>query len=459
MTWHKRYIGVILVLATLLLAWIFRVSLLGFARWLFGPQTGPIVVGFISGLLASLLATLLYSFVQKEAWQEDIRQLKGEINTLQAGNEQHRGVDQVASTTEEIHTACDAIKSDLSNQLAALRRDHDGLLERLVPAIGGPFTESLFAFPPMASEQIARILSVETRRLYRRHHKRVIVTKAKDTYAIKALKRLVPGSKIVWSLEFHIMWEWWNDSKVVKHPLDDFLLVAVANEGALPAFTYQNEADKVAQHKRLAEFFEDRENIVRSIIVNPFDDTQRIPDDLISELFTIDRINVSCDKETRLIRPSDLRKIPEAELPIGVYSAFSLPPLNLPLPVGARLGVEYIGRMCRSAETGVAGKYRGFLAFPPSDVIGSQYDLTLLYPASVELEGKEVKLDVVAEESGCQFVHEPLANRPSERTQRPTDVPSGLPYSKGGRVAQIQVTEPLTELHRLLLTWKGDVSE
>jgi len=311
----------------------------------------------------------------------------------------------------------------------------------------------------MASEQIARILSVETDRLYRRHHKRVIVTKAKDTYAIKGLKRLASDSRVVWSLEFHIMWEWLNDSKVSKHPLDDFLLVAVANEEALNDFSYQSEADRVAQQSRLADFLRDRENILRSTIVNPLDATKCIPDVLMAEVFTIDRICVSYNGTTHPIAAGDLRRIPKSELPVGVYSGFSLPSLNLPLPIGARLEVEYIGQICLSAGSGENGQYWGFMAFPPSDVIGSQYDLMLLYPPAVTVDDKTVSLDVVAERSGYQFIHGPLVNHPSKRTQTAADVPKGLAYSGGGLLAHIRVTEPLTDLHRVSLVWKGQMGE
>jgi hypothetical protein len=126
-------------------------------------------------------------------------------------------------------------------KLSEILSQHELLLNNLVPAIGGSFTRSLFAFHPMASEEIARILSVETNRLYGRHHKRVIVTSAKDSYAIKGLKHF--DKVVVWSLEFHAAWQWKNDSKITKYPLEDFLLVAAANDEALDDFSPEHESD------------------------------------------------------------------------------------------------------------------------------------------------------------------------------------------------------------------------
>lgn len=432
-----------------LVLWMYPGSLTGLWRWLMVTQNGAIVIGLLSGTLGSLVATLLYSKVEKEAWKGDVALLRTEVAAMRST------VAEEAALLEQVRTIADAIKTDLTVQLTASRRDHELLLKSFVPAIGGAFTKSLFAFHPMASAQIAGILSAETDRLYGRHHKRVIVTKAKDTYAIRGLKRLVDGSTPVWFIEFHVMWEWLNDSKVTKYPLDDFLLVAAANEEALSDFSYQSEADKLIQRERLGEFFKDRQNIVRSTIVNPWDVTKRIPADLMSQVFTIDRLDISYDGSTHLIKPSDLRQIPDSDLPVGVYSAFSFPQLNRSLPVGAKLGVEYVGHICLRAEATEDGQFGGFMSFPPSDVIGNQYDLTLLYPREVGFEGSNLQLDVVSDQSGCKFIHGPLLNSPSPRIQTRNDVPKGLTY-KGGLVAQIRVTGPLTDLHELSLTWKGE---
>ena len=105
---------------------------------------------------------------------------------------------------------------------------------------------SIFSFHPMVSKEIARILSVETDRLYGRHHNRVIVTTANDSYTIRGLKQI--GSVVVWSLEFHITWQWLNDSKVTKRPLEDFLLVAAANDGVWMIFCPRSRAKLNARH-------------------------------------------------------------------------------------------------------------------------------------------------------------------------------------------------------------------
>src|SRR6266404_2898648 len=171
----------------------------------------------------------------------------------------------------------------LNKELADLRRDHDALLKAIVPAIGGNFTESLFAFHPMASKRIASILSGETKRQYERHHKRVVVKRAEDTYVIREVKRISGTNTVVWRLDFHILWEWWNDSESTKFPLEDLCLVIDANEGSLDSFTFRSEAEKKDQLTKRAEYFE-RENIVRSIVVNPRDPTIQIPPEQMAEV-------------------------------------------------------------------------------------------------------------------------------------------------------------------------------
>jgi len=126
-------------------------------------QGGAIGLGLLSGIVSGLISAWVYGFRQKEVWQKDVKDLYQK--TL--------GIDSV-----------------LSGQLKQLRDDYDMLLKDIAPAIGGSFTQSLFEYHPMASKEIARILSEQTKLQYERHHSRVIVQTAEDKYTVKGLKRI-----------------------------------------------------------------------------------------------------------------------------------------------------------------------------------------------------------------------------------------------------------------------------
>ena len=424
MTSRKVFVVILIVLGVFVAVWIFRDALSTF--WMrfwtsLSPRQQDAIVSGLAGLLvgvfSSMVASYLFSRVQKEVWQNDIGAL-----TVQLSN--------------------------LKDQLSNMGREHEVLLRDLVPAIGGHFTESLFSFHPMASKKIAGILSGETERLYDRHHKRVIVTTAKDTYTIKELRRY--ESVFVWSLEFHITWQWLNDSRITKRPLEDLLLAAVANEEALDDFSPEHESDaqKLAQRRELEGFLE--KNLVKSTVVNPLDASRRIPDDRLNEVFTIDKVDVTEEgRPPKLVEKARLRKVPPEKLPIGVYEAYELPPeFNVSLPVDARLHVEYFGRMCLLATLEEADDkvYQGHMTFSPSDVISDQYELRLSYPPHVTLDGKRVSLEVRKESSGSQHVHGPLVNHPQDMAD-----------AKGYRLAEMKVSEALTDLHQLSLRWRGRV--
>ncbi len=86
------------------------------------------------------------------------------------------------------------------------------------------------------------------------------------------------------------------------------------------------------------------------------------------------------------------------------------------------------------------------MIFPPSDVIGTSYHLTLTCPTDVKFGDKELSLDVVVEDSGCQFIHGPLENWPNRRSD-----------SRGTHVEMMVPGPLLPDLHQLSLTWKGKV--
>jgi hypothetical protein len=370
--------------------------------WLFKTQQGAIGLGLITGIFSSLVAAWLFGIRQKEIWRPLVEEQK------------------------------------------RLRLDHDILLQGIAPAIGGPFTQSLFGFHPMASQKIAHILSEETNRQYGRHHSRVIVQTASDRYTIKRLKKI--DSSVVWELDLHMRWQWLNDSKITKYPLDDFILVAAANDAAIESFLPEGISETVRneRYKHRAEFL-DRNN-VKIIIPNPADPYLRVPSELVSDVFSIDRVYV----DTTEILKERLEPIPIGDLPIGIYAAWSLPKsnqtLNPPLQINAQLTVEYFARLCLAASIDSDGTYVGELSFPPSDVISDEYKLALAFPQSLQFEGKTLTIEAVEESSGCRFVHGPLENKPSVRNE-----------PKGIRCAEILVRKPLTDLNQISLIWKGEL--
>ena len=173
----------------------------------------------------------------------------------------------------------------------------------------------------------------------------------------------------------------------------------------------ESQAEREAQLKRRSDFLGG--NVVKSTIVNPLNVTKRIPNSLMSEVFAIDKVHVTYDRMTTTVPRTSLEPTLEKDLPIGVYAALSLrksdPKHNPPLPIGAQLTVEYVGRMCLTARLDSIGlTYRGLMDFPPSDVIANQYRLKPAYPSEVELNGKHVDLTVDTEHSGSRFLHNSL---------------------------------------------------
>jgi hypothetical protein len=376
-------------------------------------QGGAIGLGLLSGIVSGLISAWVYGFRQKEVWQKDVKDLYQK--TL--------GIDSV-----------------LSGQLKQLRDDYDMLLKDIAPAIGGSFTQSLFEYHPMASKEIARILSEQTKLQYERHHSRVIVQTAEDKYTVKGLKRI--NSIVVWSLEFHIAWTWYNDSKITKEPLDDFLLVADTNAEALESLFAALSSTKQRDdaYKKRTAFL--GKNIARSIIVSPSSPESALPVGLFDEVYSVDKVWVGGNE----IDKSRLDSKPKSDLPIGVYAAWSLPKadqgFNPQLPVGDSLIVEYSGHLCLAAQFDGDNTYSGYMTYPPSDVISEKYNLKMSFPPGLTFDDKLVTLELVDKSSGCRFIHGPLKNQPKA-------------CLNGYHDAEMVVPGPLTDLHQISLTWEG----
>lgn len=384
-------------------------------HFLFEVQGGAVFLGLIVGIVSGVLSAIIYSVLQKEVWKDDIK---------------------------DMHEKLLEIDKSLSDQLTTLRYDHDILLKEIAPAIGGSFTQSLFAYHPMASKEIAHILSEQTKLQYERHHSRVIVQTAEDKYTVNGLKLV--DSITVWSLDFHIAWSWYNDSKITKEPLDDFLLVADTNAealeslfAALPSTKQRDDA-----YKKRTAFL--GKNIARSIVVNPRSAESALPGSLFDQVFSIDSVWVSAQK----VDKAQLVSMPKDDLPIGVFAAWSLPKtdknLNPQLQIGDSLTVEYSGHLCLAAPEDEDNTYWGYMTYPPSDVISDEYKLRLFFSPESKFGDKLVFLEAVPKSSGCRFIHGLLKNQPKSDTD-----------ANGHHYMEMKVPGPLTDLHQISLTWKG----
>jgi len=410
MTTGKLVVAVVvLICVPILVHWIWPGKVYNF---LFERQGGVIFLGLIVGIFSGVVSAFLYSFLQKEVWQDDIKEMREKLFS---------------------------IDTSLSEQLKKLLDDYDTLLKGIAPAIGGSFTQSLFEYHPMASREIARILSKQTNVQYERHHSRVIVRTASDNYIIKGLNKI--GDSAVWLLDLHITWRWLNDSKITKYPLYDFLIVAVASAGALETLLAEipSENRRDEAFKKRSDFLE--KNNAKTIIVNPSDPDVPLSRADVDNMFSIVEVFVNGQP----IEKSKLKPASEDSLPVGVYAAWSLPDpqSNSPLQVNDELTVEYKAHLCLVARREGEKTYWGEMSFSPSDVISGEYKLTLKCPKNLEFDSKQLSVDAVRERSGCRFIHEPLGNLPNIQ-------------SNGTNIhAEMKVAGPLTELHQISLTWKG----
>jgi len=414
--------------ATVIVALLWGTKILAFIVSL---NVHDVLFSLATGVLSGLTVAIIYARRQREIWKAD---------------------------TDDLTRVTRTMAEDLRN----LRSSYVSHLERLVDAIGGPFTNSLFAYPPFVSKGIAQILSNQADGLYKQHHQRVLVKEGRDTYLIDGLRLFADSSIVVWSLRFHTTWTWFNDSDVTKRPLDDLVFVTAANPEALSSFTSPGSGEREEERKRLAAFYETRRNVVRATAVNPLDIAARLTE--ITNVFNIDRVSVVHDRKTTRFDAAQLESIngefPEGKLPDGIYSALRLPRLpELPaLEPTETMRIDYVGHFYLAA-TGGAAEYWGELTFAPSDIVADEYRLTMLCPLGLRLDDREVDLEVERELSGCQYLHEPLDKKPEKKDNAdPEDVPAEFEGFRG-KSATITGPRPLTNLHRFSLTWTGTISD
>jgi hypothetical protein len=413
--------------------------------WLFLAENATLIAQiFLGGLLASIVSALLYaSIVEKPVWRRDLKSL-----------------------TELV--------SELSKDVEKVTRDYTSLMGALPDAIGGRFTKSLFEYPPTTSRKLAEILSEQTRNWYRRHYKRVLVIYAEDVYRLCRVRETkdaardvggTEGDMLVWELEFQTTWKWVNDCEVTAHPLGSLRIILSAPDEAIENFLTATTSERRAeQRKRFFEFTRSA-NMVRSLILHK-NIAQPLHPDVIPKLFDIHEFEVDFRKgqssSVVCVPAARLIKLAPEEVPAGVYAGYRLPEdvATLPLEKGAEVIINYRGRIALPVF-GEAGEPYGMFNFPPSDVIAERYSLKLIYPETIDVQGKDRRLGIRKKDSGCWLVNERVDYKfvdidedELERVVRPLPKEPALEARKEHAV-ELVVPGPLTDLNYISILWEG----
>jgi hypothetical protein len=389
------------------------------------------------GIFASLIAAGVYSHRQREIWAADVGASQKKLEEIEGHLNQLRG---------EYHDA-----------FAALPK-----------ALGGSFTSSVLSYHPQTSPRVAEILSASTLSAYEQHWSRVSVFSGDDVYRITNLRLLqLPngGSTPVWDADFCVSWEWLNDSRVPKHPLDDFTLVIAAPQVAVDHFSYSSGLQRELQRQRYDEFLRSTRNPVRSVVSHPAGIALQIPQEFLEQVFYVKSIKVIMHEAETEVAKGELQvHEPGRRLPSGVYAAYHLPDRvrgqAFVLQRNERIRVEYRGYMALEAvrvgdPARAAESYHGFMGFAPSDIIGAAYDLSLVYPPELVFDGERYTMDYDNLTSGCQHLREPLKFS-AARDQVGNHLPPDFRLKKGEAAALVRVTgEPLTHEHFLTMEWYG----
>jgi hypothetical protein len=352
---------------------------------------------------------------------------------------------------------------ELLNRYAELSEKNNAFWESLPKAIGGPFTKSLFEYPPVVSNRLAKILSDKTDEWYQQYHKRVLVCWAKDIYKIVQVNKIedagrdIEGDSMeVWELKFLSTWEWSNDSKIVKFPLRDFMIAVTAPDVAIENLL--NELPNVIERKK-KEFFEfiRSENIVRSIILHK-DVMQELSEQAVSKMISIKEFSIEWVDEgiTENIGVEDFEDISDKkEIPKGVYKAYKLPTdsADKPLEPGRKVIISYQGKISIpviNESDHRTGKL--FLAFP--DLIANEYTLILNYPKNIELESIGKKVEIVEDKSGIWFGHERLTQPWSPPKGSYGELSDEFVPKRGEDIIKLESSGPLTNLNYSIIYWE-----
>lgn len=430
---HKNVLFVfalVAVVGLLILALIFqapevKAKALVIFEWLESQSKTPnLWTAFFAGVLASWIANLAFEFLNKKIWKED---------------------------TETIH-----------KKLAEIEGKYVELIASLQEAIRGPFIESMLSYHPKSSRGIAKILSNETQKAYHKHWDRVVVTKAADRYLINQidtnpmsdLQGTGSDNALVWSLDYQVSWTWYNDSKVVRHPLIDLVILIMAPEDAVRDF---NTDDPDDASRRYAEFFASGLNCVKCVVPNPQNREKRIPEDVIPRLFDITSITFKQGTRSLNVRKEELVDDPDG-LPPGVYKRLRIPDKkevnDFALDIEQTMDVIYEGTMITPATREKDGAVWGYLGYVPSDIVANSFNLSVTHPSHLKLNGKDHSIEVVSDVSGCQYLSDPLRHNPAIH-QVEIYVSSKFRPTSDLKFSQISVNEPLTPFHFLIAKWKA----
>lgn len=340
---------------------------------------------------------------------------------------------------------------------------NSAFLESLPKAIGGGFTKSLFEYPPVVSNRLAKILSDKTDEWYQQYYKRVLVCWAKDIYKIVQVNKIEDagtdmegGSMEVWELKFLSTWEWSNDSKIVKFPLRDFMIAVTAPDVAIENLLDGPPHIIERKKKEFFDFIRNR-NIVRSIILHK-NVIQELSEQAILQMISIDEFSIDWADEGRTenIGVEEFEDIShKKDIPQGVYKAYKLPKdsADKPLEPGRKVIISYRGRISIpviNESNHRTGKL--FLAFP--DLIAKKYTLILNYPKNIGLEGIGKKVEIVEDKSGIWFGHERLTQPWSLPRGSYGELSNEFVPKNGEDVTRLEISEPLTNLNYSIIYWE-----
>lgn len=343
----------------------------------------------------------------------------------------------------------------LSSETQRLLRKYDALVERLPDAIGGEFTRSLFQYNPAMSPEIASTLSNHVKNVYNRHSDRVCVKNNEENYVLNGLREVDLGGKklMVWDLDFHVTWEWHNDSEEEKYPFRNFKIAITCPDTAITTFLQQGLPLKDRLQK-IAVFNDNRVNWIRSIIVHPDDASLKVPQDSVSKFIQIIKVKAKMENETLFDREVDqLEVIQESEDDIGIYRAYSLnsEDKKLGLQRDKSISMEYEGKLTLPFQED-KDSYFGILSFSPSDVISEGYRCQLQYPRTVNYNGGVLNLKINSLTSGCSNLNDPL-----QRTEVVIGTPpDSAPPPRDHQIAYIKPSGPITDFHRIQIVWYED---
>jgi hypothetical protein len=321
---------------------------------------GTVFSVLIGGVVASMLAAFLSNrFVAEPLWRDDTVELMRRTGILESGLYDFR--------------------------------------DNFPKVIAADNLAGLFGFCPITSEELALRLGEQVGELYARHYRRIAVMSAEDVYV------LMPGTprsvrvgdtdSKVWDLLFSSKWTWKNDSRVPIRPFKDFAIVVSTPDGVRLSVTDQERKRRLEEYTRFLR----STNCVRTIIVNPVDDSKVAADD---------RGHLICDQKLIIDSHSGQKSVdlkPRMAPPDHVFIYEELvvaaEQQELELNVGESISIEYTGKISVPAyeDKKDSGRYSGVIRQPFSDFILGDYAFYFGY--------QESETEIVTSDSGYFHNH------------------------------------------------------